>query len=118
MKPATIGLLAGAFPAALLVGAPAVAAPSTGAREAATKTVVLKDIEFKPATRSVKRGEQVTWSWRDGDTPHNVASRGSKKFKSSPTKTQGTYRVRFTRKGTYRYVCTIHPGMAGKVVVK
>jgi plastocyanin len=29
----------------------------------------------------------------------------------------GTYTVRFTRPGAYRYVCTIHPNMKGRVIV-
>jgi plastocyanin len=29
----------------------------------------------------------------------------------------GTYTVRFRRPGTYRYVCTIHPNMRGRVIV-
>ena len=81
-------------------------------------SVTLKDISFKSAKTTIHRGQSVTFSWQDGDTPHNVSSRGAKKFKSSATKTKGTYRVRFTSAGTYRYVCTIHPGMAGRIIVK
>jgi plastocyanin len=40
------------------------------------------------------------------------------RFRSSPTKTTGTYSVRFTRTGTYRYECTIHPAsMRGTIIV-
>ena len=46
-----------------------------------------------------------------------AASTGTRRFKGSPTKATGTYRVRFTRAGTYRYECTIHLGMTGKVFV-
>jgi plastocyanin len=84
---------------------------------AATRSVVLRDIAFKPTTVKIHRGDRVRWRWDDGDTPHNVTSRGSTRFKSSTTKSTGTYVARFRRRGTYRYVCTIHPGMAGRVVV-
>src|SRR5215218_4093101 len=28
------------------------------------------------------------------------------------------YKIRFTKKGTYKVYCSVHPGMSGKVVVK
>ena len=91
---------------------------TTGTATAATRGVVLRDIAFKPATVKIHRGDRVRWRWDDGDTPHNVTSRGKARFTSSTTKSSGTYVVRFRRPGTYRYVCTIHPGMAGRVIVR
>lgn len=91
------------------------AGPAGAARTAA---VSLEDIQFKPRTVTLKGGDRVRWTWKDANTPHNVTSRGSRRFKSSSTKARGTYMVRFTRAGTYRYVCTIHFGMTGKVVVR
>ncbi len=82
------------------------------------RTVRIKDIDFHSRTITVHRGDSVNWVWLDGPTPHNVTSRGAKRFRSSPTKTRGTYTVRFSRSGTYRYVCTIHFNMKGKVVVR
>ena len=41
-----------------------------------------------------------------------------RRFKSSTTKQKGTYSVRFAQSGTFRYHCTIHPGMNGSVVVR
>ncbi len=90
--------------------------PSVGA--ARTVTVVLKDVDFKPSTVRIRRGDSVRWVWRDGSTPHNVRSRGARRFKGSGTRTQGRHTVRFRRAGTYRYVCTIHIGMDGRVVVR
>ncbi len=85
---------------------------------ARTATVVLEDVDFKPSTVRIKRGDSVRWVWRDGATPHNVRSRGSRRFKGSGTKTDGRHTVRFRRSGTYRYVCTVHIGMDGRVVVR
>jgi plastocyanin len=84
----------------------------------AKATVVLKDIEFKPAAVSLKRGGTVTFAWKDGDTPHNVTPTGAKRFKRLATRKAGSASVRFPRAGTYRYVCTIHPGMDGRIVVR
>lgn len=95
----------------------AVVAPTLafgGAHAASGRSVSMKGIRFSPATVTIGRGQTVTWKFDDGFTPHNVVARH---FRSSPTKTSGTYTVRFTRAGTYSYVCTIHPGMRGKVVV-
>jgi plastocyanin len=43
-----------------------------------------------------------------------VTARG---FRSSPTKSRGSYVVRFTKAGTYRYRCTLHAQMTGRVIV-
>ena len=91
-------------------------APPAGS--SGVKRVVLKDIEFAPATVTIRRGDSVRWVWRDPNVSHDVTSRGRLRFRSSQTKLTGTHTVRFRRKGTYRYVCTIHPSMLGKVVVR
>ncbi len=89
-------------------------APAT----AAAPQVVLKNISFTPSTLTVPTGTTVTWSWQDGVTSHNVTSQGKLRFKSSPTQQKGTYKVTFTKAGTYKYVCTLHYGMTGKIVVR
>jgi plastocyanin len=45
---------------------------------------------------------------------------GATRPKGSPTQTDGRSSRKFTRRGTYRYVCTIHEdiGMTGRVVVE
>ena len=85
---------------------------------AATKTVLVKDNFFSPKSTSISKGSTVRWLWR-GDAPHNVTkSKGpGTKFRSS-NKFSGSYSHRFTRRGTYTIVCTIHPGMTMKLVVK
>ena len=107
---------------ALLAGAAALvtAAAASSAGAATTKVVSIRDIDFKPSTVRVTRGSTVEWRFLDAatGTPHNVRSTGRLRFRGSATKTTGTHRVRFRRAGTYRYVCTIHPGMDGRVVVR
>jgi plastocyanin len=91
------------------------AAPAAAATaKAATARVTLKDISFTPSTVKIKAGDSVVWIWKDHDVPHNVTF----KDRHSTVKHQGgTYRLKFPAKGTFTYVCTIHPGMDGKVVV-
>lgn len=100
---------------ALAAAIPAVAQDAT---TSAVRGVSIADIDFNPRVKTIRRGDTVRWTWRDGNTPHNVKSRGSLRFRSSPTKTRGTHSVRFVRGGTYRYVCSIHLNMRGRIVVR
>jgi len=106
-------------PAAALVAATAIAAPTTalgGAHAAAGHSVTLKNIRFNPPALTIKRGDTVTWLWRDGATQHNVTGSGFK----SRTMSKGSFTVRFSRRGTFNYHCTIHVslGMRGRIVVR
>ena len=105
--------------AAALVATAAIAGPTAalgGAHSSAGHTVTLKNIRFNPPALTIKRGDTVTWLWRDGSTRHNVTGSGFK----SRTMSKGSFTVRFTRKGTFNYRCTIHVslGMQGKIVVR
>ena len=90
----------------------AVAAPMA---EGANKTVVVDNFKFSPATVSVKKGDTVTWSFRRDAAPHNAKGSGGI---SSRTMRTGTYKKKFTRSGTFRYVCTLHKNMKGTVRVR
>ena len=85
---------------------------------ATTKTVTLKNISITPAKVTIKRGDSVRWVWKDGSIRHDVLfSRGG--FKKSPLKAKGTYRLTFKKRGTFKYICTVHPGdMKGTVTVR
>ena len=80
-------------------------------------TVRVKDFSFSPASVTVNPGSTVTFRWA-GRAPHNVTvTSGPVRFKST-TKTKGSYRRKLSRKGTYRFVCTVHPNMKGRVRVR
>jgi plastocyanin len=93
-----------------LIG-PAVAGSAPAER--GTKRVSAYSNYFTPNKITVSRGTKVTWVVRQG--AHNVVGRG---FSSSIMSTGRTYSKKFKRGGTYRYVCTLHPGMGGKVTVR
>jgi plastocyanin len=76
-------------------------------------TVDLKNIAFNPSTVTIKAGQAVLWKFDDGSIAHNVVGNG---WRSSDM-SSGTYSHTFTAPGTYRYLCTIHTGMNGQVVV-
>lgn len=79
---------------------------------------MLKDIAFSPRNLKVSRGSKVTFRWRDGITEHNLHSRGAPRFKGSVARSTGQRVVRFAKAGTYRYECTLHPGMTGRITVR
>jgi plastocyanin len=84
------------------------AAPVTGVTE-----VVAKDLRFQPPAIQVPRDTEVTWRFDDGSVPHNVKGDGF----ASGNETKGSFAHRFERPGDYRYTCTLHAGMDGRVVV-
>jgi len=81
----------------------------------ATKKVGVRGLAFSPKSVTVKRGTTVVWSWK-GSVPHNVTGKGF----HSKTAARVTYRHKFTKKGTYTIVCTLHraAGMTMKVKVR
>jgi plastocyanin len=105
-----------------LITAAAVPAVALGgqiaASTAAGRTVTLKNIAFSPKKLSVSKGTKVTFAFRDDGTTHNVTSTGSKRFKSIGNRSSGSQTRTFKRAGTYRYTCTLHPGMSGRIVVR
>ena len=92
------------------------AAPASSASR--TASVRIKDIDFTPARVTIRRGGSVRWTFLDARTPHNIHSKGTPRFRGSATKQEGTHRVTFSKRGTYRYVCTLHLNMKGTVVVR
>jgi plastocyanin len=91
---------------------------TAGVAGAATKTVTLKNIAFSPKSLTISKGSTVTFAFRDGDTVHNVTSTGSRRFSTIANRTTGSKSRKFTKAGTYRYACTLHPGMTGRIVVR
>ena len=94
-----------------------VSAAVSPAEGAGTKRVHIKGIDYSPHTLNVSKGTTVTWTFEDVNTPHTVTSRGTTKFRGSPAKQSGSYSFRFTKPGTYKYVCTIHFNMKARIVV-
>jgi plastocyanin len=75
---------------------------------AATKRVEVDDNEFSPKVIRAKKGDKIRFTWV-GDAPHNVKGAG---INISPRR-DGVRTVTVRRGG--RFVCTIHPGMAGRI---
>jgi plastocyanin len=78
-----------------------------------TASVNIDNFVFKPKTLNISTRTVVTWTNNDS-TGHNVVFNG---FGSRTLGTGKTYSHKFGTVGTFKYHCTLHPGMAGKVVV-
>jgi plastocyanin len=89
---------------------------SGGGGGGAEVKVAMKNIAFSPETVNVKVGQKITWT-NDDTAPHNVTSQSGEKIMSSTFGKGGTFSFTPTKAGTIDYVCTIHPGMDGKIVV-
>jgi plastocyanin len=107
---------AGAALALLLLtpggGTPASAAPTASASRSVT--VNIKDFKYKPPTIDINPGESVVWV-NDDKVKHTATRSGS--FTTGKIKPGHAVAVKFASKGTYRYHCTIHEEMFGKIVV-
>ena len=115
-KPLVLGLAA--VPLCVIGAALPAAASGPDAGASATKRVTVGDDFFRQRSVTIDSGDTVRWRWV-GRNSHNVTvRRGPRKFNSG-TKSSGSYSKRLRRRGTYRYLCTVHaPSMRGKVVVE
>jgi plastocyanin len=85
--------------------------------KAATQTgVAIEAFAFEPATLTVKAGQDVTWENHD-PAEHTVTQVGGG-FDSGTMAAGATFRTTFDQPGEYRYICALHPGMKGRVVVE
>ena len=90
----------------------------SGSAAAGGKTVTLKGIAFSPSSLRVSEGTKVTFAFRDDGVTHNVISIGSRRFKSIASRSSGSQARTFPKAGLYRYSCTLHPGMSGRILVR
>ena len=104
--------IATAITAVVLLAVPA----ATGR---ATKTVDVNDDFFSPKKVEIKPDGKVQWNWT-GVNEHNVTKvDGPGKFFESETTAQNgvNFSKKFSKKGTYKLICTLHEDMRMKVIV-
>ena len=94
----------------------AVLALSVVRAEGTAKEVTIDNFTFTPAELSVPVGTTVTWINRD-DIPHSIVEVNGL-FRSRALDTDGSYSFTFMQSGTYSYICSLHPHMKGKIIVK
>ena len=101
----------------LAVGVAGAVAATAVPAFAATRTVQVDDNVFRPTSLSVNRGDTVRFRFV-GDADHNVRRVRGPRFRTITNRDSGTIRRKLRRRGTYRLVCTIHPGMDLKIRVR
>ena len=122
VTPVVLALLVVSVSACGGSSAPSAASGSVAAAGPASAQTVHIDgtgqLAFAPATITAKVGElTIELGIKDG-TPHNLEFTEGNRAKiplvtGAPQKAS----YMFASVGTYNFVCTIHPGMNGKVVV-
>lgn len=81
-------------------------------------TIEIRNFEFQPATVTVSAGDTVEWK-NDDSAPHTATANAPKPGFDSGTIQSGTsWRYTASAKGTYSYICTIHPYMKGTLIVQ
>lgn len=83
--------------------------------EASAASVSMDGTTFVPGDVTVAAGETVTWLNKD-PFPHNVASTPGD-FASRNLQPGESWRFTPRTEGRFPYVCTLHPGMAGTLIV-
>ena len=115
MVPKTMVLLGSLGAAGLLVAA-APRVPPAGAGAPTSAAVEIDNFHYTPPMLVVAPGTTVTWK-NDDDSLHSVREKDGK-FKSAALDTDDTFSQTFATPGEYEYLCSIHPYMTGKIVVK
>lgn len=83
-------------------------------------TVEIRDFKFEPATVTVHEGDTVEWK-NDDSVPHTATEDVPDKkpaFDSGNIQTGASWRYVAQKKGTYNYICTIHPNMQATLIVQ
>jgi plastocyanin len=105
-------LVLSALAAAFVIGSPLLRASFS---QGTSAEVGIDNFSFTPSTITVHAGVHVRWTNRD-DVPHTVVS-VDKAFKSRALDTDEAFDYTFSKPGTYKYFCSLHPNMTATVVV-
>jgi plastocyanin len=82
---------------------------------AETHTVVMDGTRFIPEALTVQRGNRVVWVNKD-PFPHTATAAGT--FDSNAIDAGHSWSYVARKTGQFPYVCTLHPGMKGVLVVQ
>ncbi len=76
--------------------------------------VAVRSLTFVPKKVDAKVKQKINFAWRE-NVAHNIVF---DKKRKSPTQNKGSWTTSFDKAGTYKYKCTLHPGMNGEIKVK
>lgn len=80
------------------------------------RTIHIDGTSFAPSEATVRVGDTISWINND-PFPHNVTAVDGN-FKSGDLEPDQRWQYRPTKPGRVQYVCTLHPGMTGTLVVE
>lgn len=81
-----------------------------------THTVVIEAMQFSPQVLEVRAGDTVEWINKD-PFPHDAKSTG-KGFKSKVMAPNARWKFVARDKGSFSYMCMLHPMMKASIIVK
>jgi plastocyanin len=82
------------------------------------KSTIVGDFRYGSERISLKRGTTFTWRFL-GQFQHDVTVVGGPEGFSAPWSLTGVFKHRFTKAGTYRLFCSLHPArMVQQIVVR
>lgn len=87
--------------------------PGTPGPAESSAAVSMSGLQFVPATVSIKAGGTVTWTNNDA-VAHTATGTG---FDTGTLGNRASSSKTFASVGTFNYVCSLHAGMNGQVVV-
>jgi plastocyanin len=101
--------------ALVMVRSQAAPASSGEATASAGSTVRVSSFKYQPGTLRIGKGSRVVFANAAG-IAHTATDPGV--FDTGHIRPGHSVAVRFYRRGTFSYHCTIHPFMHGKIVVR
>ena len=81
-----------------------------------SKTIDIDGTRFHPVDLTVSVDDAIEWVNKD-PVPHNVTAK-SGGFRSGNLPPAGKWQFRPRKRGTFEYVCTLHPGMKAVLHVR
>lgn len=80
-----------------------------------THVVVIRDFRYFPESLTVNAGDTIVWKNEDR-APHTATARDT--FDSGTIAYGKTWTFVADRKGTFSYICTLHPRMQATLIVQ
>lgn len=95
---------------------PAAASPATAAPAASTHEILISGFKYQPASLTVNVGDTV--EWKNADIVPHTATAVNKEFDSGSIAKGASWSFTAQKKGTYPYICTLHPNMKATLIVQ
>lgn len=88
-----------------------------GAGSMAKATVTIERFAYDPLPLRVEPGTRIVFDNEDGSITHTATAKNGS-FDTGDIEVGKTKSIVLRKPGVYKYYCTIHPFMHGKIVIK